>query len=167
MSGEIYNVSNWKIFIAGQITLGTDDLVEADFSGATWVEIDGWETMGGVGDAAQVVATAFINRARDVKTKGTRNAGSMENKFAYLLGLTPDPGQSALEAAEKTDENYMFKIEAPDQPAAGASPAPTTIMFAGLVTSYRLEGGGANSVQMISGTVEVNSNLVKTAATAG
>lgn len=161
MAGDLYNVSDWKIFIAGVIALPTADVDASTFSGATYVEIDGWETMGAFGDTAQVIATALINRARDVKTKGTRNAGSMENQFALLLGATPDPGQEALSAAEKTANNYMFKVEAPDN----AGTTATTFEFVGMVNSYQPQGGNSNTVMLVSSGIEINSNILKTAAT--
>ena len=114
---DLYPVAGLKIYIGGTKATQVADFVAADFSAVTWVEIDGWSQMGAIGDAAQTITTSLINRGRDVKQKGTRNAGSMQNVFAKIAA---DAGQLALIAAEKTSSNYAFKIEFDD---AATSPA--------------------------------------------
>ncbi len=238
---DLYPVAGAKIYIGGALATKANDFAAADFASQSWVEIDGWETMGAIGDAAQIITTSLINRGRDVKQKGTRNAGSMQNVFGILAA---DPGQIALIAAEKTSSNYAFKIEFDDAPVArsftatisnaspgvvtkvahglvantpvilsttgtlptGLSPATTyyvktvldadtftlsatpggtvintsgagsgthTVttapvgsqrMFVGLVTSAQEAGGGANTVQKLNGTIEINSNIVPVVA---
>lgn len=238
---DLYPVAGAKMYIGGVLATKATDFAVADFSAQSWTLIDGWETMGAIGDAAQIITTSIINRGRDVKQKGTRNAGSMQNVFA-ILGS--DPGQIALIAAEKTSSNYAFKIEFDDAPVvrsftatiAQASPAvvtkvahglaantpvvlsttgtlPTGLspattyyvktvldadtftlsatpggtaintsgagsgthtvttaptgsqrLFVGLVTSAQEAGGGANTVQKLNGTIEINSNIVPVAA---
>lgn len=156
---DLYAVAGAKFYIGGEMASQIDDLDAADFAGEVWVEVDGWETAGTVGDAAEVITTQLINRGRDVKQKGTRNAGSMENQFAIV---ETDAGQAAMLAAEKTRNNYAFQIVFDDMPAAGSN--GTTQNFVGLVTSWQDTNGGANTVRMKSGTVEINSNIVETAA---
>lgn len=161
---DLYPVAGSKIYI-GNAAMATqaDDFIESDFSGVSWTEIDGWETMGAVGDAAQTITTSLINRGRDVKQKGTRNAGSMQNQFAILSG---DTGQLALIAAEKTRNNYPFKIEFDDAADGPSSPTPqpSKRYFVGLVTTAQEAGGNANTVRMLSATIEINSNIVDVAA---
>lgn len=165
---ELYSVAGWKIFI-GDTTMQSQaaDFTASDYSGQTWTEIDGWEQMGAFGDAAQAITTSLINRGRDIKTKGTKNAGSMDNRFAALLGTSPDAGQTAVIAAEGTPDNYAFKIEANDVPSSGPSPTPTTFYFIGLVMNKTMQGGGANSTQLRGFNVEINSNIVEVAAADG
>lgn len=163
---ELYAVAGWKIFIGPAIVVGKVDLVAADFLGvdaAGWVEIDGWETMGAFGDTAQTITTSLINRGRDVKQKGTLNAGSMENNFAFLAGAAADPGQAAAVAASRTRSDYQIMIQANDAPSGGT---PTTFLFAAMVMSSRIQGGGANSVMLRNVTMEINSNIVEIAAAA-
>lgn len=161
---DLYQVAGAKIYI-GSAAMATqiDDFVESDFNGVSWTQIDGWETMGAVGDTAQIITTSLINRGRDVKQKGTRNAGSMQNQFAVL---PTDAGQIALLAAEATRNNYPFKIEFDDAADGPSSPAPqpSRRYFVGLVTSAQETGGGANTSRMFSCTIEVNSNVVSVAA---
>lgn len=161
---DLYPVAGLKIFIGGAMATQIDDFVAADFASATWVEIDGWSQMGAIGDAAQTITTSLINRGRDVKQKGTRNAGSMQNVFAKING---DAGQAAVIAAEKTSSNYAFKVEFDDAATSPASPTPqpSKMYFVGLVTTAQQAGGAANTVQNLNVTIEVNSNLVEVDAT--
>ncbi|MGH9916723.1 MAG: hypothetical protein ACRD63_15715, partial [Pyrinomonadaceae bacterium] len=62
--------------------------------------------------------------------------------------------------------NYPFKIELNDKPAVGAAPKNSLRYFMGLVTSAQEAGGAANTVQSLNSTVEINSNIVKVAASA-
>lgn len=161
---ELYPVAGAKIYI-GDTTVETKaaDWASGDFSGQTWSEIDGWETMGSFGDAAEAITTQLIGRQRSLKMKGTRNAGTMENNFAIIRD---DAGQVALRTAEASDANYAFKIEFDDAPS-GSAPTPTTVYFIGLVMSASETGGGANTVQMLSSTIEINGNIVTVAAATG
>jgi hypothetical protein len=161
---ELYPVAGAKISIGGTTVETQADAWDAsDFSGQSWTEIDGWETMGSFGDAAEIITTQLIGRQRDLKMKGTRNAGTMENNFAIIRG---DTGQAALRTAEASDANYAFRIQFDDTPA-GSAPTPTTVYFIGLVMSASETGGGANTVQMLSSTIEINGNIVIVAAATG
>lgn len=159
---DLYPVAGSKIYIGGVKATQATDFTASDFSAVTWVEIDGWSQMGAIGDSAQTITTALINRGRDVKQKGTRNAGSMQNVFAEIRA---DAGQAALIAAEKTSSNYAFKIEGDDAATSPASPTPqpSKVYFVGLVTSAQKAGGAANTVKNLNCTIEINSNVVEVA----
>ena len=129
---DLYPVAGSKIYVGGVLDTKNGDFTAADFAGQTWVEIDGWETMGAIGDAAQEIATDLINRGRTVVQKGTRRAAAMENNFAILA---TDPGQIALIAAEKTRSNYAFRVVADDAPLAAAKAAAISIAAPGVITS--------------------------------
>lgn len=156
----LYPVAGCKIYIGGVLADKSTDFIASDFSGQTWVEIDGWETMGGIGDKAETITTQLINRGRDIKQKGTANAGAMQNMFAIVSG---DAGQAAFlaAAAPSNKNNYAFLIDLND--AVGG--APSKRYFIGLAMTSEESGGGANTIQKISGTIEINSNIVKVAAT--
>lgn len=156
---DLYPVAGAQIYIGGVTATQNSDFSAGDFASETWTEIDGWETAGVVGDAAQLITTQLINRGRDVKQKGTRNAGSMQNNFAEVIG---DSGQAAMVTAEAATSNYAFKIEFDDVPSGGS--VPTTLYFVGLVTTWQRQNGAANTVRMWNGTIEINSNIVETAA---
>lgn len=156
---DLYPVAGAQIYIGGVTATQTTDFTASDFVSESWTEIDGWETAGVVGDAAQVITTQLINRNRDVKQKGTRNAGSMQNTFAHVQG---DTGQAAMVTAEASSSNYAFKIEYDDVPSGGS--LPTTVYFVGLVTTWQRQNGQANTVRMYNGNIEINSNVVTVAA---
>lgn len=105
-----------KFYIGGVVADKSTDFVEADFVSQVWTEVDGWSQAGAIGDTAQLITTALINRGRDAKQKGTSNAGSMQNVFAIVSG---DAGQTALLAAAKPSNknNYAFKMEGNDASA--------------------------------------------------
>lgn len=157
---DLFPVAGCKIYIGGVKATQSTDFVEADFSGESWIEIDGWNTMGAFGDTAQVITTSLINRNRDIKQKGTSNAGSMENTFAVIPG---DPGQAALlvAAAGGNKNNYAFRIDFNDQDGG----APSKGYFVALAMSSNQAGGEANTIRNINATLEINSNIVMVAAT--
>ena len=156
----LYPVAGCKIYIGGVLSDKNADFVESDFSGQSWTEIDGWSQMGSIGDAAQTITTELINRGRDVKQKGTANAGTMENVFAIV---PTDAGQAALiaAAAPSNKSNYAFRIDLND--ASGG--APSKRYFIALAMSKQEAGGSANTIQNLNATLEINSNIVRVAAT--
>lgn len=159
----LYPVAGCKFSIGPAEELPDEDVTAADFTSTVWTEVKNWTQMGGFGDAAALITTQLIDKGRDVKQKGTRNAGSMQNVFAVAA---LDAGQIAVIAAEKTQQNYPFKIELNDKPAVGASPKNSMRYFMGLVTSANEAGGEANTVQAFNVTVEINTNIVRVAASA-
>ena len=156
-------VAGMKIFIGGQMDDQAEDFIASDFSGESWVEIDGWRQAGAIGDTAALITSSLINRGRDIKQKGTRNAGSMQNVFAII---PDDAGQLAVIAAEKTNKNYAFKIEGNDAATSPASPVPqpSKRYFIGLVMTAQEANGEANTNQDLNVTIEINSNIVPVAA---
>jgi len=157
---QLYPVAGCKIYI-GNAAMDDqdDDFIASDFASVTWVEIKGWTDMGSIGDSSQLITSDQINTARTKKAKGTKNAGSMENVFDII---PDDPGQIALLAAAGVQTNYPFRIDMNDAVAAGD---PSKRMFVGLVMTAQERGGGANTPRKVGGTVEINSNIVKVAAT--
>ena len=155
---DLFAVAGAKFYIGGVTETQSDDFAEADFTGETWVEVDGWETAGAYGDAAEIISTNLINRGRTVKQKGTRNAGQMTNQFAEI---PDDPGQVDMKDAEATSDNFAFRVVFDDAPSGGTA---TTHYFVGLVTSWRTVGGGANTVRMREANIEINSNVVEVPA---
>lgn len=105
---DVYNVAGSTIWIGDTITVPMNgDLDAADFASQNWKEISGWQTAGTIGDTAQITTTTLISSGRDRKTKGSRNAGTMDNTF---VPDGTDPGQLALLAAERGCDNYAFRI---------------------------------------------------------
>lgn len=148
----LHPVAGSRIYIGPQIADQDDDFEESDFTGLTFVEIDGWSQMGTLGDSAAMISTDLINRGRTIKQKGTFNAGQMQNVFAIILD---DPGQLALIAAAKVRDNYAFKLAMEDG---------STRYFIALVMSAEEAGGGANTIQNLNASLEINSNIVTVTA---
>lgn len=154
----IHATNGTKIYIGSVMLPEIDDLTEADFTGETWVEIGETEGLGSVGDTANEITADLINRGRTFRAKGTRNAGTME----IVCALDPtDPGQVAVVAAEKTRNNYAFRIEFPDAPSGGTG---TTRYFIALVGSAVEALDAANNVMKLNTSLWVNSNVVRVAA---
>lgn len=159
MGADIYAVAGSRFYIGGALSPKNADFVAADFASVTFVEVDGWKTMGSYGDTAAEIVSSLINRGRDLKAKGTRNAGSMENVFSVVPG---DAGQTALVAAEKSKNNFAFKIEHSDaaEPVtatvtiSNASPGVVTMVGHGLPanTAIVLATTGALPTGLTAGT---------------
>jgi hypothetical protein len=156
----LYPVAGMKIYIGGVLADKSSDFVASDFAAQSWVEIDGWQTMGSLDDTAAEITTALINRGRDQKQKGTAQAPSMQNTFAVIPA---DPGQIALIAAARPSNknNYAFKIEGND--SLGGSNSQR--LFIALAMGAGEAGGEANTIQTLNGTLAINSNIVHVAAT--
>lgn len=158
-----YSVAGCKFSIGTALDPLEVDFVAADFASIVWTEVRNWTDMGPVGDAAALITTSIIGNRRDQKSAGTRNSGSMANTFA---ALPTDAGQAALLLANGTGANYAFKVELNDKPVIGAAPKNSIRYFVGIVLSAQETGGAANSVRNLVSTVEINSNIVRVAASA-
>lgn len=150
---NLFAIAGAKFYIGPIKEPTTIDFISTDFTATSpdqYVLVDGWMTAGRFGDNSAAITTPLINRGRDVKQKGTKNAGQMQNQFAVI---TADPGQAALIAAAQTSSNYAFKVVFTD----------VTEYFVGLVMTAEEVGGAANTVRALSGTIEINSNVVEVA----
>jgi hypothetical protein len=128
---SLFPVAGCSIYIGGQLSDKSTDFVASDFSTQTWTLVDGWSSMGTAGDTAAAITTSLINRGRDVKQKGTKNAGSMQNVFARIL---TDAGQTALIAAVSPNQSYAFKVLLNDAVAATSAVVTVTIAAPGVFT---------------------------------
>lgn len=157
----MYPVSGKKLYIGNAAIADKDtDFIADDFEGVTFIEVKGWVQMGPIGDTSALVESDQISTGRTKKQKGVKNAGSMENVFDILAG---DAGQNALRAAVSSSDNYPFKIE---DPLRSGESTPKTRLFIGLAMGDPEQGGGPNTPDRFSSTIEVNSNIVKVSAAA-
>lgn len=152
-----------KVYIGPAMDDIAEDVELDDFDGLTWVEIGNLTNIGTFGDSATEVTAQEIGRARDVRQKGTRNAGTMT--LAMNLNAS-DPGQVALLAAEKTNFNYAFRVVFPDAPATGANPTGSERLFYGLVMGAPENLGSANQFAAREVSIGINSNIVPVPASA-
>jgi hypothetical protein len=144
MNMQLYPVAGAKFYIGPAVNSVPDDadIDAADFAAISFTEVKGWQTMGAIGDAAALITESVISQGRDLKGKGTRNAGSMQNNF---IVLPTDAGQVAMIAAEATDYNYSFKLAFDDAPPAKTSTVTVTIAAPGVFswTAHGLAAGSA------------------------
>lgn len=160
---SVYAVAGAKIYIGGVLPAEAGAMVAGDFTSQTWVEIDGWETMGEFGDSAEVIRTQLINRGRVIKQKGPRDAGTMQNTFVVVPG---DDGQEDLRQAEATQNEYAFRIVWDDKPNSNVGSSATTQYFCALVNGARTAGGGAATARKFTTILDINSNIVTVDAVA-
>lgn len=146
----LYNVvAGSRFYIGGVISDQAADFVAGDFSAQSWVEVDGWQQMGDLGEEPTVITTSLINRNRDKAMKGTRQVVTMENRFTII---DADSGQLACIAAEAANSDYAFKI---------TFPSGAMRLFTGLVTAAKEMGGEANTIRFLAVNISRNSNVVK------
>jgi hypothetical protein len=146
---ELYAAAGARIYIGGILATKNANFVVGDFASQTWVEVDGFQSMGAIGDTSEVITTQLINRGRDLKQKGTKNAGTYEAKFVIVAS---DAGQAVLKTAQGSNENYAFKI---------TYPSGETEYFIALVMTRARADGEANDVLARTVTLEINSNIVE------
>jgi hypothetical protein len=127
----LYPVAGSKFFIGPAMELPDVDVTEADFASVVWTEVKNYMEAGALGDAAALITTPLIDRGRDMKQKGTRNAPSRQDNFAVAIN---DPGQIALLAAEKTVYNYPFRVDLNDPPVPKSATVTISNASPGVVT---------------------------------
>lgn len=161
----LFATAGAKVFIGTAMDAPTiDDLTAADFTSMTWTEIAPLESIGTFGDSAEAITFDAIGLSRRQKIKGVRDAGTLE----LVAGIDyADAGQIAAIAAEKTADNYAFKITFNDAPATGTAPAPSQRLFVGMVMSAAEALDAANNIMKLNVSVGINSNIVRVDATTG
>lgn len=119
-----------------------------------WTEVDEVESLGEVGDSAEVANFSSLGKRRVRKLKTVFDAGTM----AIMVGRDPlDPGQIAMEDAQKTDFNYRFRIQYND--ARDENHSISTDYFAGQVLSRQVNIGSATDITKRSFNVAVNTAI--------
>jgi hypothetical protein len=158
----IFATNGSKLYIGGAMASTSADLTLSSFSGqsANWEEIGEAEGLGSLGDTATEIDITTLNDNRTKRLKGSRSAGTME----LVCGIDyADAGQLALIAAEKTDDEYAFKLVLNDAPAGGT---PSERYFVALVGSTTEAFDAANQVMKLTASLWVNSNIVRVNAAA-
>lgn len=151
----IYATNGARLYIGGPLANKAADFTTSDFSGQTWVEVGETEGLGSVGDTAAEITFDGIASSRTRRLKGTRNAGTME----VVCGIdSEDPGQIAVIAAEKTPDDYAFRLVLNDAPPGGT---PSERMFIAKVASAAEAYDTANTVMKLNISLWVNSNVVR------
>ncbi|WP_102960219.1 hypothetical protein [Mangrovicella endophytica] len=152
-----------KVFIGGALDDKSADYVAADFTSQAWVEIKGLTQIGTFGDTSNAITSDQIGENRTKTIKGTRNAGTIELVADINYA---DAGQLAAIAAEKSPADFAIKIQFNDAPATGSSPKPSTRMMIGKVMSAAEALDQANNAMKLNISIAINSNIVRTVASA-
>ncbi|AJE47183.1 hypothetical protein [Celeribacter indicus] len=152
----IYATNGAKIYIGAAVEVLGEDVVESDFASQPWVEIGEASSIGTLGDTASEITFEGLSHSRTRRLKGTRDGGTMELAFGLDAA---DTGQIALKAAEKTKDNYAFRVVMNDAPAGGGTPSER--LFAAMVSSATEVLDETNSVMMLNSSLWVNSNIVR------
>lgn len=158
---NLFATAGSKLYIGSAPMNSGDSLVVSAFDAVVWTEVKGMTNLGGDGGGAELITSGQIDSAYIRKLKGLRNAGAMQ----VVADLDyADAGQLALIAAEKTRDTYPFKIRFNDAPAGGT---PSERYFVALVMSASEQWNEANSVMALNSTLEIDSNIVRVAASVG
>lgn len=118
------------------VTPQNSDLAQADYEALTWVQIKSLGNMGETGSKTNVLSYDTWDTTVIQKAKGLTDAGSPTLEFARI---PTDPGQIALRAAAKTNQNYAFKVIRNDPATVGG--VGTIIYNRGLVMGPTRPGG--------------------------
>src|SRR4051812_3717890 len=139
MAGDVTTASGTRVYIGSAATSTIDTI--AEFEGISgWTEIGLVESVGEYGDQSNAVNFEVLGDGRVRHSKGARDAGTL----ALVCGHDPtDVGQSALEAAEATNNNYAFKVVLPDGPAGYSD---TIQYFRGMVMGKRKNVGNNENI---------------------
>lgn len=154
----IFATAGTKLYIGGVLPSQEADFQSSDFTSQTWVPIGETQNLGSFGDTAESIEVSTIAYPRTRRLKGVRSAGTMEVVCALDYA---DAGQLAAIAAEKTDNDYAFKVEFNDAPSGGT---PSQRLFVAMV------GGASEQLDTVSNemrlnlTLWINSNIVSVAA---
>jgi hypothetical protein len=156
----IFATAGAKLFIGEAKSTQSADFTDTDFTSETWTEIKETESLGSFGDTSEEVTFEGLADSRARRLKGTRSAGAMD----VVMGIDyQDAGQLALIAAEKTKENYSFKVEFNDAPPGGT---PSERLFVAAVGSASESLDTANNVMKLNASLWINSNVVRVNAAA-
>jgi hypothetical protein len=153
-------VNGTKVYIAP--SQASTPANAAAYAALTWTEIGMVRSTPSYGDKANIITNAVVGDGRNRKTKGVRDAGDTE------IVVYPDPtdaGQSALIAAEATNNIYPFKILKPDR--LNATGTDGVDYFMALVASKNEAGGENDTTVTKTFALGVTSAITSVAPTAG
>ncbi len=157
---QLHVTAGSKLYIGAAKAFAGVDLVAADFASEVWTEIKGTTNLGGAGDTSELITSNRVAETRTRKAKGTRNAGAM----AIVCDHSPtDAGQLALVAGERSSASFAFRLVFSDQPVGGT---PSERLFTAFVMTAGETYDEANSAVKLGATLEIDSNIVRIAASA-
>lgn len=109
MSEELYTVAGTRVYISKLPVTAKLEVTPADFASVQWQEIEGLYNLGELGAEQAVNEFELINSNWMLKSKGTRNGGTMTNQF---IPLALDQGQIIVQQAiDDNCKKYAIKVE--------------------------------------------------------
>lgn len=134
MDEMIYTMAGTRIFISDSPVTAKSNVTPEDFQGINWIEINGLFSVGELGGDQTINEYELINSDWFVKSKGSRNGGTMANVF---IPMHLDPGQAKFrEAIEDNCRPYAFRVErgadcAPEETVTVSVGAPGVVTWTG------------------------------------
>lgn len=160
----VYTLVGSKFELGAVVAMKSADFVAADFTTplAAALEVKEPKT---IGRPADEWATADFTNVTDGRTRVFKMFRKGK-AFDYVCGLDPtDAGQLAMRAAfEAPISNFAMRFTFADKPVAGASPKNSTRVFLGCVVG--VDDGEGDDIGMVKFTIQPNSNIIITHASA-
>jgi hypothetical protein len=153
-------VSGMKFWIGGVLAKKTTPFVASDFAAISWVQVNGWKTMGQVGDSSALITTPLIDTARDDYQKGTAAAPAQTMSFIEIID---DAGQLALIAAGQPTVKDTYAVRIDGNETGGSTPSYR--YYIALIMGTPEAGGEANTALLLNVNVQPCSNIVRVAPT--
>lgn len=153
--GDIVTASGTRVYIGNAVTAAQADTLAEFQAMSGWTEIGLIESISDFGDESADVAFAAIGDGRTRHAKGARDAGTMTLVCAHD---PTDVGQTAVELAQSTNDNYAVRVVLPDGPPGFSD---TELFFRGLVRSQRKNIGTNDNVIRNTYSFGLNSEVFK------
>lgn len=119
------------------------------FAAQTWKAIGKLKNLGEFGKQFDLITNQYLSQRGVEKRKGTWNAGQL----SLEVNFDSDQGQDLCQTALDSDADFSFKV---------MLQSGTIFYLRGLVTSFRMKGGGPND--MFAATIQVELNPIINAA---
>lgn len=161
---QMFSMAGTRVYISDGPVEKNANVTPADFEDVTWVEISGLFSVGELGGEQTINEYELINSDWVMKTKGTRNGGTMTNVF---VPMHDDPGQTLFrDAIEDNCSVYAFRVDrgadcAEEDEEGNPIPiAGMTDYFQGFATDGPRAGGERSANYTRTYPVSVNGRIV-------
>jgi len=104
---SLQKVAGSKLYIGSRVPYKST-VTLPDFSGQTWIEVDGWAETGDLGVEQESLTQTLINTNITLYAKGVISFPITEGMF---VPDRVDPGQIQMRAAQRSCKPFAFKIE--------------------------------------------------------
>lgn len=159
----VYTTAGSKVEIGAVVAQKSGDYVAGDFTTAlaSAKTVGEPESIGAVSVPWETEEFKSVTDGRTRTFKAVRKGAT----FELTCGLDgSDAGQLALRAAYETQDQYAVRVSLGDKPSSGASPKPSTRVFAAMVMECSDDASGG--VAKVKFVLQINSNVVATHASA-